>query len=166
MLTKTIGNYGGPYSDFESRTNPETDMPADYGNRLLEDEAQMTATSLKALVVFNTTSVAAPTTVTPTMRSQWGSGAAQLPTVAKTATGRYTITFPASYTDALSVVETVAFYSAQAHTVAADPDDDTLAQVLTIAGNVITIKTEATPGTLADVGNNSAAVFQVHLWLR
>jgi hypothetical protein len=164
MLPKTIGNYGGPFSDAFPIENPETDMDAAKANRLYEDSAQMTNTSTKACIVFDT--VASGSATVSGIRSQWGNGDAQKPTVERTNTGLYTVTFPASFDDGLDLpdsVETVSFFDADAKARSADPADDVLAQVLTVAGNVITLKVESAFGTLADVGNNSSDPITVSL---
>lgn len=110
MTPKTIANYGGPYADSEGKVNPETDLDATNGNRLLEDLAQLTRTKPKAMVRFTATATAAPTTVEPTFWDTiWGSGLAQKPTIDKIATGEYVVSFATSYVDALGVSETVTF---------------------------------------------------------
>jgi hypothetical protein len=99
---RSCADYGAPYVDQEAVSNPETQMSANKGNRLMEDVAQMTRVSKKVDVVFTTSSTAAPVSVTPTSgKSQWGTGSSYLPTVSKTATGQYTITWQTSYADAL-----------------------------------------------------------------
>lgn len=110
MTPKVIGNYGGPFVDSTAIENPETDLSADNGNRALEDLAQLTRTKPKAMVRFTATTTAAPTTVEPTFWDTiWGSGVSQKPTINKTATGEYTISWATSYVDALGVTETVSF---------------------------------------------------------
>lgn len=169
MEAKTIANYGGPFDDEIPVANPETEQSADYANREMEDCAQMTITAMRASVTFTTTSDAAPATVAAANVAHdtvWGSGVASRPTITKTATGRYTITFAASFTDALSVVENVSFRRGICDAMSSDPIDNCKAQILTIASNVITLKTEAPTGTLADVGDNSGNPFEVTVFLR
>lgn len=166
MEAKTIGNYGGPYSDAMAKENDETDMDADQGNRLLEDGAQMTRTSVKIQASFASTATGAPTTVTPTADTQWGSGSGTLPTIDKTATGRYTVTFDTEYADGLEVDETLALKRPLCQAWSADVLDDVYAQVLSIAANVVTLKVESPRGTLADVGDNSSNPINVELWTR
>jgi len=169
MQPKTIGNYGGAYADAQQADNPETDIAAAEFNQMAEDTAQATQTVGRAWVTF-TTSNAAAAVLAPALvshNSVWGSGAGQKPTVEKTNTGRYTITYAASFPDGLSVSESVAFLHPlcgawQASNIA----DDLYAEVVTLASNVITIKTESPKGTLADVGDIGAAVFKVTLELR
>src|SRR5262245_24711312 len=99
---RTIDNYGGPYEDELPVENPKTEQSAAFANRSLEDLAQFTRTTTKAWVRFATTTAAAPQTITPSAgQSHMGTGSGVLPTVAKTATGTYTVTYPSSWTDAL-----------------------------------------------------------------
>src|SRR5690606_17484442 len=99
---RSSAEYGAPYVDQESVSNPETQMAANRFNRMAEDVAQMTRTSVKVDVLFSTTSAAAVVAVTPTSgKTQWGTGSSYLPTINKTATGTYVITWATSYPDAL-----------------------------------------------------------------
>lgn len=105
---KTIDSFGGVFSDAYSVEDPTTEISAAYDNRLHEDVAQMSRTTAKVMVQFPTTATAAPTTVTATAgRSHAGTSSGLYPTVSKTATGRYTLTWPASATDPLNVTETL-----------------------------------------------------------
>ncbi len=166
---KTIGNFGGPFTDAVPRTDPETEMDSDEGNALLETVAHMSNTSPKAIVRLATHTGAAGAlgTTMVSHRSHWGSGDGQKPTVTKTATGRYTIayssTFAATYSEAGSGgVETVSFWSAPLPGVmSGDESDDLYAEVLTISGNTVTIKVESPRGVLADAGDQSAASIAV-----
>ena len=166
MLIKTLANYGGPFLDAFVAENPETDLSASEGNRAFEDTAQMTHTAVRAEVSFTTTVVAAPTTVVPTTNTVWGSGAGQLPTVAKTATGRYTVTYATTFADALGVNETVSFVRPMVHAWGANAADRLYARAITVASNVVTLVTQSPEGTDANVGNVSGNPFQVELWLR
>lgn len=107
---RTIDSYGGVFTDEEPVANPTTEQSAAFGTRQMEDTAQMTMTTVKARVRFPTTASAAPVAVTPSSgRSHMGDAGADLPTVSKTATGRYTVTYPASWTDALGASENIVF---------------------------------------------------------
>lgn len=98
----TIDTYGGVLTDEQPVANPTTEQSAAFGTRQMENNAQMTRTSVKAWVIFPTVAAAAPQTPLATAgRSQMGVAGADLPTIAKTATGRYTVTYPASWVDAL-----------------------------------------------------------------
>ena len=167
MEAKTIGNFGGPYEDATAVENPETDLDADNGNLLLEAAAQMTRTSTKAEVSFDTVAAAAPQAIVPTSHdTQWGSGASQRPTVGKTATGLYTVTWGTSFNDALGTSETVAFTRGKCEVRINHDTDDIFARIKAISSNVVTLLVESPKGTAADVGNVSGLVLTVDLFMR
>jgi hypothetical protein len=102
MLSKSISAYSGPWQDEIAVSNPETEQSATSMNRIGEDTAQMTRTSTKIMVKFTTTLTAGPAAVTVSdSTSQWGEGNSYQPTISKTATGTYTITYATEYEDAL-----------------------------------------------------------------
>ena len=165
----TIANLGGPYTDAVPADNPETDLDADNGNLALEIVAQASQTVERARCMFVTTAVAAPTTVLAadvSNVSNWGSGTAQKPVVTKTAVGRYTLTYAATYVDGLGDTETVAFTLPWCQAWGADPLDDLYARVLSIASNVITVVVQSPRGTDADNGSVTGNTINVSLGLR
>lgn len=111
MIAKTLESYGGEYADQHPVGNPGTEMSADYMNALLNDAAQLTRTSWRAIVSFVPTATATYTYSASdvTCESMWGNTASFKPTVVKTGTGLYTVTFATSYSDELSEDETLAF---------------------------------------------------------
>jgi len=174
MLAKTIANLGGPKRNGKPQEDPLTDVSDDEYNRLLEDSAQTSQTVGRAWVRFLTVSGGTPPFNIPSTTivhdTVWGGGASSRPTVTKTATGLYTVTFPASQVDGLGITEIVSFrHVIGPSTIALDPVDEVTAKVLSLSGNVIAIKTiqeHAVPPVLADVGNNSSNPFEVQLALR
>ena len=156
MQPRTIDNYGGEFADAVPVEDPTVEQSADYANRANEDVAQLTRTGPKGWVHFVPTATAAPTTVTPSAgRSQWGTGGAQLPTVSKTATGRYTITWAASYTDTLGEVESVSISSANASAIGTTT---AFAQVRTASANVVTVMVLNSSLADADVTGDTVRV--------
>lgn len=177
MLAKTIANYGGPKSNGKPVEDPETDISDDEYNLLIEDSAQATQTVGRAWVRFPTVAGGSPPFDIPSTTivhdTAWGSGASSRPTVTKTATGRYTITFPASQVDGLGETEIVSFRHVLPCAVLIDnppdPADEVNVKVLSLNGNGINIKTiqeNVAPPVLADVGNSSGNPFEVQLALR
>jgi hypothetical protein len=173
VLAKTLGSYGAPYSDARTAENAETDLSADEGNQICEDLAQSTVTATRAIVRFTTVSGGAPPFSIPTGNithwTVWGSGSGTRPTITKTAQGRYTITFATSYTDGLGDSENVVFGDALAGATSSDAADWVDCSILTVANNIVTVKTFQENAALPvahDVGNNSAAVFVASVWLR
>jgi hypothetical protein len=167
MTPKVLSDYGGAKVDAVPVSNSQSQVASAEWNRKAEDTAQLTQTAPRAMARFQTTKTAAPViynSADVTVRSMWGSGTAQKPTVQKTATGRYTLTWPTTFTDTLSYVETVSFFDGNAAARSTDPLDTIDAKLLTVATNVVTIATRAA-GALADVGNSSAAIFTVTVYL-
>jgi hypothetical protein len=116
-LPRTVSTYGGVFVDSYPVEDPTTTVAAAYDNRMRDDVSQMTRAIDKAWVQFQTTTDAAPVAVTPIEgRCHNGAGSGQLPTISKTATGTYVITYPATWTDALGETEAVGFTFAQAKT--------------------------------------------------
>jgi hypothetical protein len=166
MEPRDIGNYGGVRVDAKPQQNPESEVDAAKFNRLCEDTAQLTRPPYKGIVWFDSHTFAGAhtyATADVNCRSQWGTGDAQKPQVSQTAAGRYTLTWQASYSDDLSVSESVALVVARVSCYSSDPADTFYdCRPLTITSNAITIVTKA-GGAAADVGDNSGANFQIEV---
>ena len=163
-LRRDLEDYGAPYQDQEPVQNPQVQISAGFDNRALEDQVHMTRTSDRAKVQFATSATAAPfdyLAAAVNHHSHWGSGDAQKPTVRKLAVGLYRITYASALSDALGVSEPVSFFDGAVTVRSADTVDNIAARVTTVASNVVELQVESPPGTLADVGDNSAAVLTV-----
>lgn len=150
MIPRTIDTYGGVFVDAFNVEDPAIEISADYDNRLHEDVAQGSRTSDKMVVRFPTTATAAPTTVTASAgQSHKGVASGDRPTVAKTGTGLYDVTFAATFTDPLGVVENVGFTfsSGRVSNLATCGSVQT-----TTAANVIHVAVFNAGGTLSDLG--------------
>jgi len=146
----TIDTYGGVFTDERPVKNPTTQQSAAFATRQMENNAQMTRTTIKASVVFPTVAAAAPQTPVATAgRSHMGTGGAQLPTISKTATGRYTVTYPVSWTDGLSESENIGFLQAGG-TVQHLTTFGTVQ--CTVAANVISVAIFDAAGAATDLG--------------
>jgi hypothetical protein len=109
---RSIGDYGGPYTNKGAIEDPSTEADAEKFNRLAEDAAQLTRTSSRIVLHFPT--VASGNATATYAETQWGSGPSYYPTtIARASTGRYTITMPASFADALGVIESVSLQTAR-----------------------------------------------------
>ncbi len=103
-MLRTIEDYGGLKVNLLDPEVPESEESAEEGNRKAVDLACHSSTSAFATVMWLTTTVAATTTVDPaniTVRSHAGNGPSHKPVITKTATGLYTVTFAAQWTDAM-----------------------------------------------------------------
>lgn len=160
---RTIQDYGAPdggYLDALPVEDPTCEQSATYGNRQIEDEAQMTRTSTKAIVRFATSIAAAPIQITPLDGiSHMGIGPSALPTIEKTATGRYSITYPASFTDALGIIENINFFTARGYVESLS----TVGQVqCAVVSNVINVAVfNAAGSALSDLSVVAIAVIAV-----
>lgn len=102
----SLASYGGALNDYRPVTDPTTDRPAAAANQAYADCAAMTATADRAWCEFT----AAATTgamVLVAHNALWGNAAGVAPTLARTTTGTFTITWPATVTDALSNIHTL-----------------------------------------------------------
>ncbi len=148
---RKIDNYGGVFSDAFSVEDPTTEISSSFDNRLHEDVAQMTCTTTKVMVQFPTTTAGAPATVVATAgRSHAGTSSGLLPTVSKTATGRYTLTFPASFADALQVTETLSLTFARGQV--ASTSSFGHVQCTAAGANVVLVAIVDLAGSATDLG--------------
>ena len=164
MLDRDLADYGGPFVDERVVKNPQSQVSADFYNRQSEDAAQGTRVVYRAIVSFTTTTTAATTTVADNrvnVWSVWGTGSAQKPVVTKTATGKYTLTFAASFTDALGVVESVDFEVGHADIL---HSSDTWAgsKLAAISSNIVDVKVYDNSLALSDLTGTAV----VTVWLR
>ncbi len=160
MLSKTIADYGGIKVDAGPMRNPQSQLAAAQHNRLAEDTAELTRTGWRAIVTFATIAAAAPQTgATSYDTTVFGNGASYQPAVAKTTTGTYTLTYQSSYTDGLSVPETVQWYVAKG---SASSSTFGHVQCVVTAANVVTVYVfDGTP-TLSDLGG----AIPITVWIR
>lgn len=159
-------DYGGPFTDAHAVTNPDTDQSAAQANRVMEDSAQMTRTSRKMRVAFDTVGSGDPTVAS--FSSQYGNDSGKYPTLARSGVGLYSVTLAASYTDDLGTVETTSIGDAWAvarQGASGSAADDVHVKVLAITGAVITLRVESPLGTVADAGDDSTAAIRVSVYV-
>lgn len=146
---RSIDNYGGVKVDAEPVEDPTTELSADQYNRLAEDAAQMTRTSTKIFVKFATSSGGAGA-ITPTAgQAHRGTASGDLPTIAKTATGLYDITYPSTFVDALGVTENVGFTFSSGRVKSLSVAGSVYT---TEAGNIIHVAVRNSSDVLSDLG--------------
>lgn len=160
MTPKTLQDYGAPKVDAEPVENPTAEAAADEYNELTEDVAQMTRTADRFIVSFTTTATAAPTTATVTYNwSIFGQGDSYKPTVAKTATGTYTLTYAASYVNGLQETETTSHGPAKGQVAGSAFGQ---VQCTTTSATVITVHILDAAGSLTDISGGKT----VTVWIR
>ena len=107
MLPRTIANYGGAPQNEEAITDPTSEWDAPFAGRLFEDTAQATRSIGFTWFSFVTTLTAATVTVAAgnvAVAGLFGSGTPQKPTVSKTGTGVYVLTWATEFEDALATL--------------------------------------------------------------
>lgn len=111
------GNYAMPplgFNDYLPVTDPTTDQTAGQNNtgnpganQQMTSTAAMTHTSRRCWARFLGNATTPTIAVSNGHDAHWGSGSPVKPTVAHTGTGTYTMTWPATVTDALGQSHTV-----------------------------------------------------------
>lgn len=154
-----LDTYGGEFSNADATIDPTTDLDAAYYNRLAMHVAQMSHTTAKAVLQFPTISSVANTTPSATM-THWGSGASYYPTtVARTATGAYTITYPSSFVNLLGETETVSFWRAEANVSSATVYGHCQCSA---SGAVVTLKVFDAAGAAVDITNGTTITVKAY----
>ncbi len=104
-----IADYGGALVDYQAAIeDATTDRGAANANKAYNDCAMMTRTATRAWARF-TGDAATPVLIAQPNghNAMWGSSGGVAPTLARTALGIYTITWPTSVTDQLGVAHTL-----------------------------------------------------------
>lgn len=165
MNPRTIASYGGPFQDEKAAEDPVSEVAAAFYNRKACDTSQLTNATGMTWFSFIPTTTAATTTVSAanvSVSGVWGSGSGQKPTVVKTSTGTYTLTWTATFADELvgvtnmaSVEETqsVAFTFASGLNVFGATNG--FARVSALASNVVTVLVYDTGLSLSDLGGTA-----------
>ncbi len=165
MLPKTISSYGGVKVDAKAVSNAQSQLAASEHNRASEDLAQSTITVPRVAVSFGTVTSGDPLAINTTVRTVWGSGTPQKPVITRSGTGLYLVTWPTSFTDALGVVENLAFVFAPTVTATSGNNaDDIFARPFSFTSNAFSIQVESPRGTLADLGDISAVSIGIMAW--
>lgn len=114
MIESDLATFGGRKSTAVAVEDPTTEIDSADWNKLVNAVGQMTMTSWRAILLFPT--VAAGNSTPGSTKTFWGGTSLVFPTtVARTAAGAYTVTYPATFADLLGEDETLAFYDAVGH---------------------------------------------------
>ncbi len=145
----SLATYGGAMTNYAPVEDPTTDRDAAAANQAYASIAAVTNTAPRSIVVFK------PHTTTGAMsltshRAMWGSDVSVAPVLARATTGTYTVTLPATITDELGVVHTIALFAAHCTS-----QNTTVASFINcvVSSNVITVYTFNAGGSLADVNS-------------
>lgn len=134
-----LDTYGGPKSDEGPIESPTTQLSGPEYTRLAASVAGMTHTGIRAWVRF----VTAATTGAMVLTSHdagWGNTAPVTPLLARTGTGVFTITWPTSVNDELSLPHTVNIRTVL-HPVVEGSTFGQTAKLAITAPNVVTVYT-------------------------
>lgn len=145
--TTDFASYGTLLQNASPIANPLTDIDAAKLNAIQADCSAMTGTAIRAWALVT---LAATTNAMAIAAhgSNWGASLAVKPVPARTSIGLFTLTFPVSVTDALSVVHTLNLRAGPAPNVMSS----TLyfARIVSVVANVVTFQVWNSAGALND----------------
>lgn len=166
-LIRRLDDYGGPIENYFPVTDPTKDEDAKFRNRYACDTAMLTHTGAVAIFAFTSETGGAPTEPTFVHDARWGNATAIKPTIVRTATGIWTITWPAVVSDDLTpfdpsvgggVQHTVNFRAAKAQaTTVAGALKHAVAEVT--APNVVRVNAFLANGTADDIVGSTVTVW-------
>lgn len=144
-------------ADYAPVEDATTDEAAAFRNLYVMNVAGMTQTIQRAICRLVTNNTSAPTDPGSNVHfAVWGNAVGVKPTVARTGVGTFTITWPTTVTDALSVVHTLALFTGWANV---EGGTYTQAEVTITSANVATLRTYNAAGSLADTTSVTIAVY-------
>lgn len=150
---RSAASYGCPKHDPNPIiSDPTGTVSAAEFCRVASDLGQLTNTTYKAWVKFPTTTSGNPTASSG--QSHMGVGSGQLPTIVRTTTGTYTVTYPSSWTDDSQTVggvgktETISFVDSRGDVVGSTKGDVQTSE----SGSVVTAYVFNASNALSDLG--------------
>jgi hypothetical protein len=152
--TPDASTFGGPYRDFDNIEDPETDVGSDALNKLITQVVQLSHTAPRAWV--RVAAGAAPTLTDHD--AVWGNTAGVAPTLARTGTGVYTVTWAATYNDLQATPESHAVNFRAALPAPKSASARFLHYDLT-SSRVVTVKSFDAAGSPADVDEFTLTVW-------
>jgi len=154
----TIDNYGGELEDFAPVTDPTTDRAAADMNAAMADVAMLGHCGIRAWCRF-TAAASTGAMVLVAHDAMWGNTDAVKPTLARSSSGVFTLTWPTSVTDELGDAHTLVLRAGWGNAYGASNFYEP--RVTTVSANVVTVtiknSTDATP--------NDAATFNFDIFM-
>lgn len=152
----TIATYGGVLVDYKTaKVDGTTDRAASEGNKAFGSVAAMSHCAPQAIVQFQTAATTGAM-VLISWEAAWKTNSVTPPTLARSTTGVFTVTFPTTFTDELGDTQSTAlrwgiaqYAEATAYRV----------QVDRTAANVFTVYTYNAGGTAADNAGLDVVLF-------
>jgi hypothetical protein len=148
--------FGGAKVNYSPVEDPTTDEDAGTRNTYVADIAMATQTAIRSWCQFKGAATTGGMSVTQ-HAAVWGNTIAVVPVLARTTTGTYTITWPATITDALGVSQSVNFRTAWCNITDLTTGWDFNCAVT--AANVVTVVTRNSTGTLTEATGLNIDVF-------
>jgi hypothetical protein len=152
--TDSLNTYGGELVDYAPVIDPTTDRSAAAMNSALASVAGMTHCAPRAICTF-TTHATSPVLVNSL--AAWGDNSFVVaPTIAHSATGTYTITYPTSYTNELGDTQTISLRYAHGQAISSTRYG---VQCEVTSANVVTVYTFNAAGSANDIAGVNVVVF-------
>lgn len=153
-----LSTYGGIKSNGSPVEDPTVDEDAAHRNQCFADAAGMTQTACRAWCALVGHGTAPTDPASNVHGAVWGNDVEDKPVCARTSTGLYTITFPATITDELGVEQTVNLRHAWASVEGATLYFTT---ATVTAPNVVTLRVFNTSFALNDAVGVTFTVFAI-----
>lgn len=154
----TLSAIGGTKTDYSPVEDSTTDVAATEWNTIANNVAGLSYTCPRAWRRFTTANTSAPTD--PGSNSHgavWGNDPSVKPTVARTATGTYTVTWTATQNDLLGTSHTLALFTGWGN--AESGSTQLVVQVVLTSANVATVYVRTNTGSLTDTTGVTIAVW-------
>lgn len=100
----TFASIGGEIIDFSAVEDPNTDLAGAFNSEVRADVAAMTRMIPRAYVAFT---LSGTTCTVVEHDAVWGNDLAVVPTIVRTGTGAFTVTWPTTVTDARGTVHSL-----------------------------------------------------------
>jgi hypothetical protein len=142
-----INDLGGAMVNYEPVLDPTTDLDAGFDNNSRCMVAMMSHTAIRSWAKF-TTAVTSGAMVLNAHDALWGNSIGVAPTLARFATGIFTLTYPTTVNDELGGAHTVNFRVGWGQARSATAGFDV--QVIPTAANVLTVYVRDNTNTLLD----------------
>ena len=147
----SLSTYGGPYANYGiGPVDPTTDLDANLFNKALANVAMMSRMVDRCDVLITTNATGLTATVT-SWEAMWKGVTTTAPTVARSGTGIWTLTWPTAVQDELLVSHTLNLTSAAGAALGATA----LHVQAQASANVLTFYVFTAGGSLTDVSNTS-----------
>lgn len=145
----TIAQLGNAKTDYAAVEDSTTDLSATEWNYVINNVAGVSYVTPRAWRRFVTNNTSTPTDPGANVHGAvWGNSSGVKPTVARTTTGTYTVTWTSTQNDLLNSSHTLALFAGWANAESASVAY--IVHVVLTAANVATVYVRSTAGSLVD----------------